>query len=64
MRPNKLKNIAKERGVSVADLLIQAYEVHGSQQLVAREFNISQARISQILKEHKLVEKAVLVESE
>jgi predicted XRE-type DNA-binding protein len=61
MRPNRLKILAQERGLSVEELLIQAYETHGSQQKVASVFEISQSRISQLIREHALMEKTVLV---
>lgn len=64
MRPNKFIRIAEEEGVSVKELLKTLYEQHGSQQAVAVALNVSQSRVSQVMKDLGLREKRVLVEQE
>jgi hypothetical protein len=61
LKPNRLAEMAEKEGRSVKELLIEAYESHGSQTGVAAALGISQSRLSQIIKELNLREKRILV---
>jgi predicted transcriptional regulator len=61
MRRSKTALLARAKGLSVEELLKAMYEQHGSQVRVAAELGLSQSRVSQLLREYRLVEKTVLV---
>jgi hypothetical protein len=65
-KPSKLKrnvipDMAKEKGVSVEDLLISLYEQYGSQAAIAQALNISQSVVSYWVNVNGLEVKYVLV---
>jgi DNA-directed RNA polymerase specialized sigma subunit len=64
MRTNRLSERASKENVSEQELLIQLYDQFGSQTGVAAELGISQGRLSQIIREHGLTTKQVLVKRE
>lgn len=61
MRKGKAFKVAQSRGVTVPDLIIELYREHQGQTAVAAEIGISQGRVSQLLKEHNLQEKTIVV---
>jgi DNA-directed RNA polymerase specialized sigma subunit len=63
MRPSKVKELERKEGRPITDILPALYEKHGSQVCVAAHIGISQARLSQILREVGLKEKTILVRS-
>jgi plasmid maintenance system antidote protein VapI len=59
--PNKLKEIARERGKSQVAVLAEEFEKHGTQTGVAKALGVSQSTVKYWLMSHGLTEKTVLV---
>lgn len=60
-RPGKINEIERREGKPIADILIAAYETHGSQTEVAKALGVGQSTISLWLIRLGLQEKTVLV---
>jgi DNA-directed RNA polymerase specialized sigma subunit len=62
VRPNRFVQIAEREGLSVKELLLRAYDQHGTQTAVAAALGVSQSRVSQVIRDMGLTEKTILVE--